>query len=192
MAADPAATDPGAGGKGGGKGGRGGPPVTVTDEQAKTLQPKVDVVVAAAKDLQTEAVKALGETDAPRYMMQTAMKIGRDLNPPSADKVAADKAAADKAGAADPGAGGKGGKGGGMGGPAITPTDEQLKTLTPKVTALTTAATDLNTLAKKTLSDTDGPRYTSQQVMKAVRDLNPNAFKGGKGGGGGGGGKGGA
>jgi hypothetical protein len=114
--------------------------------------------------------------------MQQINKAWTDLNPPPADKAAPP---------ADPAA--KGGKGGGMrGGTPVTPTDDQLKTLTPKVAAMAAAMKDLQTVASdaKVLGATDGPRYTRQAFMQAFRDLNPNmgGGKGGKGGGGGGGG----
>jgi hypothetical protein len=152
----------GAGGKGGRGGMKGGfgAPVTVTDEQAATLKPAVEAVTTAAKALQTEAVKALGEQDGPRFTMQTIRAAMTAAFPPPA------AAEGDKAGK---------GKGG-FGGTPITPTEEQLKTLKAPVDAATKAVKDLAALAVKTLKDEDGRRYTMQTVMQVGRDLNPNAM----------------
>jgi hypothetical protein len=171
---------PAGGGKAGGKGGRGGfGQVTVTEEQAGKLKTEADAVTAAAKDLSAEATKVLGEQQGPMYAMQAVMAAVTELNPPPA--------ATDSTG--------KGGKGGGGFGKMepIKPTDDQMKTLQPKLDAVKTALKALSAKAKEVLGDTDGPRYTRQVAMQAVRPAG-GGMKGAPTGTGGGkrGGKGGA
>ena len=147
----------------------------------RNSQPKVDALKTKATDLNTAAKTALGDTDGPRFTMQTVMAAVQAANPPPADKAAATDSS---------GKGGKGGKG--MRTP-ITPTDDQLKTLKPAVDAVKAAVKALSDTAKTVLGDTDGPRYTRQGAMQAIRGLmgNMGGGGGGKRGGGGGGGGGG-
>ena len=180
MAQDQGGGDTGKGkGKGGfGKGGFGGPPVTLTDDQTTTMKPKVDALTTAAKALNTAASdeKALGATDGPRYTMQVIMQAVRDASPAPA--------ATDSSGKGGKGGGGFGGKGGMT---SITPTADQLTAIgQPKIDAVKAAVKDLSDLAKKTLGDTDGPRYTRQAAMEAARALGGMGGGGGKGGGKGG------